>query len=339
VQPGFSTISTAEGDWRIYSTVVGRNIVQISEPTAVREQLAASLAFRTILPLLILVPVLIVVILVTVSRGLKPLHRVALEVGERSAGALDPLPDNAVPTEVKPLVTALNDLLVRLGRSLGLQRSFIADAAHELRTPLTAVRLQLQLAERANSEDERKAAFSRLKGGIDRAAHLIDQLLALARSEPDAVVQSLTMVSLADVGKVVIAERASIAESKSVDLGLSVAAPVQVMAEADSVRVMLGNLVDNAIQYTPRGGRIDVEIMTQEGQACVIVTDTGPGIPVEERNRVFDRFYRLGTAGEPGTGLGLAIVRAIARRHRASVELAAGSGGTGLKVTVRFFGE
>jgi signal transduction histidine kinase len=144
------------------------------------------------------------------------------------------------------------------------------------------------------------------------------------------------MVNLTEVARQVVAERASIAEAKHVDLGLSGNTPLQVMGDAESLRVMLGNLVDNAIHYTPRDGTVDVEAALDRGQASLSVTDTGPGIPVEERERVFDRFYRRAAAGESGSGLGLAIVRKIAQRHRACVELGAGAGARGLKVTVRF---
>ncbi len=336
---GFSTVTTPQGDWRIYNAVVGNNVVQVSQPTSVREKLAADLALRTMLPLLVLVPVLFAMIWVTVGRGLRPLNEVASAVGKRSAGALESLPDNGLPQEVKPLVAALNALLARLGRSLSLQRSFIADAAHELRTPLTAVRLQLQMAERASTDAERVAAFAKLKGGIERATRLVEQLLTLARNEPDAADQPLAMVNLTDIARQVIAERASIAEAKRLDFGLSGSTPVLTMGDADALQVLLGNLVDNSIHYTPSGGTVDVEVASKDGQACLIVTDTGPGIPAEERGRVFDRFYRSETTGAPGSGLGLAIVRKIAQRHRAAVDLGSNADGAGLKVTVCFSGE
>ena len=336
---GFSTVSTPDGSWRVFSALVGNSIIQVSQPMSIREELAASMALRTMLPLLILLPVLIAVIWVTVGRGLRPLNEVASAVGKRSADALEPLPDNGLPKEVKPLVAALNALLARLGRSLSLQRSFIADAAHELRTPLTAVRLQLQVAERASTETERVAGFTKLKGGIERVTRLVEQLLTLARSEPEAAEEPFAMVNLTDVARQVVAERASIAEAKRLDLGLLGNTPILTMGDAEALRVMLGNLVDNAIHYTPSGGTVDVGVAAKDGQACLIVTDTGPGIPAEERERVFDRFYRSETAGVPGSGLGLAIVRKIAQRHRASVDLGPGAGGRGLKVTVRFPGE
>lgn len=333
---GFSTVKTPIGNWRVYNAVIGNNVVQVSQPTSVREKLAAALALRTMLPLLILLPLLIALIWVTVGRGLKPLTEVASAVGSRSAEALDPLPDTSLPDEVRPLVGALNSLLARLGRSLNLQRSFIADAAHELRTPLTAVRLQLQVAERAVTEAGRVTAFGELKAGIDRATRLVEQLLALARSEPEAAERPLTNVSLTDVARQVIAERASIAEVKHLDLGFAGDIPIRINGDAEALGVMLGNLIDNAVHYTPPEGTVDVAVLAKDGVVCLIVTDTGPGIPPELRERVFDRFYRSSNAGVPGSGLGLAIVRKIAERHQATVNLETGDGGRGLKVTVCF---
>lgn len=333
---GFSTVSTPDGSWRVFSALVGNSIIQVSQPMSLREELAASMALRTMLPLLITLPVLIVLIWITVGRGLKPLNEVAAAVGKRSADALQPLPDHRLPREVKPLVTALNDLLLRLGRALSSQRTFIADAAHELRTPLTAVKLQIQLAERAVTDAERAAAFARLKGGTERAIHLVAQLLTLARNEPEAASQPFTPIDLTDVARQVVAEQAPIAAARNLELGLSSTTPVPIVGDPVALRAMLGNLVINAIHYTPPGGAIDVAANTQNGHASLAVIDTGPGIPAAERARVFDRFYRHETAGVTGSGLGLAIVQKVAQRHGASVELGEGPGGRGLKVTVRF---
>ena len=336
VEFGFSTVATPRGDWRVFNTLIDGNIVQVSQPMRARRELAAGLALRTMLPLLILLPLLIGLVWIAVTRGLKPLNAVAAALGRRSEDALEPLPVRRVPEEVKPLVEALNDLLARLGRALELQKSFIADAAHELRTPLTAVSLQIQVAERARTDDERAAAFAQLRAGADRAGRLVQQLLTLARSEPGAAERPLTTVDLTGIAREVVAEHAPIAEANGVELGLSADAPVTVAGDRDALRTLLANLVDNAVHYTPRGGTVDVAVTVTDGQPCWIVTDTGPGIPVEEREHVFNRFYRRDIAGAGGSGLGLAIVQRVAQRHRATVELADGPDGRGLKVTVRF---
>ena len=164
----------------------------------------------------------------------------------------------------------------------------------------------------------------------------MQQLLTLARNEPGAAERPLARVDITDIARQVVAEHAPVAEAQGLDLGLSADSPVFAMGDADALHTMLGNLVDNAIKYTPRGGVVDVAVTTADGRACWVVTDSGPGIPAAERERVFDRFYRHETAGVTGSGLGLAIVQRIAQRHRAAVELADGTNGRGLRVTVRF---
>lgn len=338
VTPGFASITGPEGNWRIYTTTVRNNTVQVAQSTRVREALATDMALRAMLPLVALFPALIALVWITVGRGLRPLDEIAAALRARSAISPEPLTDRPVPDEVRPLVTALNDLLTRLEQAVRLQRSFIADAAHELRTPLTAVMLQLQLAERAQSDQARQAALARLKGGLERATHLVKQLLELARAEPEGSSHALALepVSLSGVVREVLAEQASMAEAKGIDLGTSGETDVTVHGHGDSLRVLLGNLVDNAIRYTPRGGTIDVDALLQDGHPCLVVRDTGRGIPAAERERVFDRFYRHDDGSTTGSGLGLAIVQKLAERHQARVILEDGPGGTGLSVTVRF---
>ena len=333
---GFSTVATPRGDWRVYSTLIAGNVIQVSQPMRARDELAAGLALRALLPFLILLPALLIFIWITVGRGLAPLENLAGAVNRRSEDALEPLPAEPLPAEVKPLVAALNDLLRRLGDALTLQRAFIADAAHELRTPLTAVKLQIQLAERASSPDERSKAFSRLKAGADRAAHLVQQLLTLARNEAGAGERTLAAVDLTQIARDAVAEEAAIAEAKGVELGLTADGPVNTAGDPDALRTLIGNLIDNAVRYTQAGGSVDVAAKMSAGRPTWVVTDSGPGIPAAERQRVFDRFYRADTGGVEGSGLGLSIVQRIAQRHRAAVELTGGPGGQGLTVTVRF---
>ena len=335
-QLGFNTVNTSEGAWRVFSVQLHDRIIQVAQPMRVREHLAAQQAFRTLLPFTLLIPVLGVLIWAIVGRGLQPLDAVARAVGERSATALAPLADTGLPTEVQPLVRALNDLLSRLGHSIDAQRAFIADAAHELRTPLTAVQLQVQLAERAKTKEERSLAFADLKDGLKRAIHMVRQLLTLARQEPDVTGRPFAPVDLADVARQVLGEQAPMAEAKQIDLGARRLEPVTVLGDAEALRVMLSNLIDNAIRYIPSGGRIDVAVTREDGSPVVSVTDNGLGIPREERERVLDRFYRREGTEIAGSGLGLAIVKNVAIRHRATLSLSDGDGGVGLRVTVRF---
>ena len=335
---GFSTVSMPTGNWRVYTALVGNNVIQVSQPTSMREELATGMALRTMVPMVVLLPFLLLILWWTIGRELKPVNEVAHAVAARSADALEPLPDNDVPDEIKPLILALNGLLDRLGRSLDIQREFVADAAHELRTPLTALRLQIQLAERATTDAERAVAFEQLKGGTDRATRLVEQLLAMARSDPEAAERKHGPVDLAAVARETVMDLAPIAATKSIDLGFDdhkANAPI-VDGDADDLRMLLSNLVDNAIRYTPSNGTIDVDISSDQREITLEVTDNGPGIPPEDRERVFDRFYRRASDETTGSGLGLAIVRRIAQRHGATTALSDGADGHGLNVTVRF---
>jgi two-component system OmpR family sensor kinase len=238
---------------------------------------------------------------------------------------------------VRPLVDALNDLLVRLGVALDRERAFMADAAHELRTPLTALHLQMGTLSRAANEAERDDAMGKLSAGMQRAIRLVEQMLSLARQEPR--VESIRApVPLADIARDVVAELVPLADAKQIDLGISNSQPAVVMGDPDALRTLTRNLVDNAVRYTPAGGRVDVSVENggDGGQTLLKIVDNGPGIPPEERSRVLDRFYRRPGTSPPGSGLGMAIVKAIADTHGATLELDSGPAGTGLAVSVRF---
>ncbi|MGH8800777.1 MAG: sensor histidine kinase, partial [Casimicrobiaceae bacterium] len=241
-----------------------------------------------------------------------------------------------LPAELRPLGESLNGLLARLSDALSAQRRFTADAAHELRTPLAAVTLQLDLARRAGSPGELAASLSDLEVGVARASHVVEQLMTLASVEPEALAAQKSRCDLVAIAKDVIVARAGLAERKGLDLGLARAEPASIDGNPASLTILLSNLVDNALRYTPVGGRIDVAVGIADGVSILSVSDTGPGIPPTERERVFDRFYRGANADEPGSGLGLSIVKRIADAHGATVALDAPTTGTGLIVTVRF---
>ncbi|QJD30306.1 ATP-binding protein [Methylococcus geothermalis] len=337
VGTGYATVETREGAWRVFATPLGRRVIQVAQPMSVRNKLALEAASRVLMPFVVLLPVLSLAIWVIVGRGLAPLRRLARAVAARTPQSLEPLSETPIPEEALPLVRSLNDLLARLSEALAAQRAFIADAAHELRTPIAAMQLQADLAEHAETADERSAAMEDLKAGVRRAGRAVQQLLTLARQEPDAVSVPLTRVVLADIARQVVAEHAGLAARKSIDFGFAeVDADLSVTGDPGALRTLLANLVDNAVHYTPRGGVVDVSVRrAEDGRPCLEVVDTGPGIPAAERNRVFDRFYRGAETPEPGTGLGLAIVRAIADRHGACITLGEGEK-KGLRVRVAF---
>ena len=332
---GLSTVSSDSGDWRVYRIDAQNQVVQVAQPMRLRRERAAEGALRALVPLIVALPLLAVLIWVVVGRGLAPLTGLTRSLGARGPNALGPLPEAPLPEEVRPLVSALNDLLARLGRALDRERAFIADAAHELRTPLAAVSLQLQVLERTPEGSEREQALARLKAGVQRCTRLVQQLLDLARQGEAAAGRPFARVDLFDVAREVAIEQAPLAAARGVDFGLdAVTAPIQ--GDPEGLRVALGNLVDNAIRHTPPGGKVVIQVRVDGDAAIVEVLDTGPGIPRAERERVFDRFHRGGGAEGSGSGLGLAIVREIAGRHGATVELADRDGGPGLCVRMRF---
>ncbi|MGH9933451.1 MAG: ATP-binding protein [Pyrinomonadaceae bacterium] len=334
---GFKTVSARDDRWRVYGEDRHDRFVQVAQPTSVRQELAAGLAIRSLLPFLALIPALVVLIAVVVGRSLRPLQRVAKAVGRRTPYALHPLPIEELPPELRPMLDALNDLLGRLDQALSAQRAFVADAAHELRTPLMALKLQLQLAERAKTDEQRNVALAKLHDRLDRATHLVHQLLTLARHEPQMEEQVWEAINLQQLAQQVVTDQTPLAESKGIDLGVEVNADSTIInGHADGLRIMLGNLVDNAIRYTPSNGRVDVIVLMQNGHPTLRVVDTGPGIPSEERSRVFDRFFRREGSGVSGSGLGLAIVKNIADYHAATIHLNDNPSGQGLVVTIVF---
>lgn len=337
---GFSDIPHPDGDVRVFAIQVGEAVVQVGQPIRVREQMAFRAALWTLLPLSILLPVLALLVWSIVRRGMAPFSRLAGAVTARTPAALEPFEERGVPSEALPLVHALNDLLARLQAAMAAQRAFVADAAHELRTPLAALKLQLQLAERAAEGPERAAALAELSAGLERGTHLVQQLLTLARLDPGAgkPAAARARVELPGLVRQAVADHAVLAEAKGVDLGAArVEEGAAVEGEPAALRTLLANLVDNAVRYTPAGGRVDVSAGREGGAPYLEVADTGPGIPPAERGRVLDRFYRAPGAAEGGSGLGLSIVQAIVDRHGAALSLSETPGG-GLTVRVRFAG-
>jgi len=336
---GFATENTREGRWRVFGVQAPTSVIQVAQPMSVREQRAVELALQTLKPFALLLPVLALIIWFAVGHALEPLQRLTALVKARRVNALDSLPDANLPEEVRPLVLALNDLLARLHAALERERAFMADAAHELRTPLTALHLQMEMLARASGEGERAAAMSTLSAGMQRAIRLVEQMLALARQEPRAEVLRVP-VRLDDLAREVVAELVPLADAGRIDLGVAAAQAVSVQGDPDALATLLRNLVDNAVRYTPSGGRVDVSVEAAAADAAygarLTVSDNGPGIPPAERPRVFDRFYRRAGTVQPGSGLGLAIVRAIATAHGATVQLADGPSGKGLAVSVLF---
>jgi len=338
-QEGLSRPVIAGEGWIVYSSVGPGGVTQAAQRVAQRHQMAAESGAKVFPPMFILIVVVGGLLVYGLRRGMRPLDKAARDVAAKSAQSLAPIADSAVPREIKPLVRSINDLLGRLASSFSAQRRFLADAAHELRTPITALRLQLALLRQSTDSPTREGALQELEKGIARSQRLIQQLMAVARSGPDGEAPRLTSVDLDELVRSTVVAFSLQADQAGIDLGARADQGAVVRADADQLQVLLNNLVENALRYTPRGGLVDVEADTHDGQTRLRVIDSGPGIPESERQRVFDRFYRGPNAqaerGE-GSGLGLGIVRAIAERHAAQVGLYTAPSGRGLEVCVVF---
>ncbi|NGZ84802.1 ATP-binding protein [Duganella aceris] len=333
---GYRTIAARGERWRVYAEVRAGYFVQVAQPIAVRKRVAAHMALRVMPPLLLLLPALAVMIWVVVGAALRPLERLAQAVRGRSASALQPLDTDGLPPELMPIAASLNSLLIKIDSAMSAQRNFVADAAHELRSPLTALKLQLQLAERAGDEAARAESFRKLHERLDRSTHLVQQLLTLARHEQTQAPPPRLPCDLLALAQTVVSDHAIHAETKGIDLGIAEdASSLVAQVHVEGFKVMLSNLVDNALRYTQAGGQVDVAVAREHGRACLRVSDNGPGVPPAERARLFDRFYRPDGNALWGCGLGMSIVKNVVDGHGAEIELSSNASGVGLVVTVR----
>ncbi len=337
---GFSDVSDRGRTYRVFSVQTADQVIQVAQDLSVRRRMASQLAWRTAMPTLLMLPLLGLVVWGVISRSLAPVERVRAQLAGRAPGDLAPVPAADLPGELRPMVQEFNALLGRVRRAFEDQQHFVADAAHELRTPLAALKLQLQALRQGSERAEgSEPGLQRLEQGIERASHLIEQLLSLARQEGAAAPQARVPVALDELCRQAVADASELGALRGVDVGLDVCDPACVMGQGDGLRVLLRNLLDNAIKYSPTGGQVDLSLHATpgEGQVLLVVEDSGPGIPPQERQRVFDRFYRSSKAATqaPGSGLGLAIVRAIAERHGAQLRLAQSRRLGGLQVEVR----
>lgn len=278
-------------------------------------------------------PMLALLIWFGIGAGLRPLLQLKQEVKQRTANQLVPLATADVPEEVLPLVTALNDLFTRLEDAFESERRFTADAAHELRTPLAALKIQAQVAMRSSDIAERNTALENVLRGVDRATRLVQQLLTLARVDPETAVASFSQVNLQALTASVMADLEPLAHAKQIEMLLEEGLAAYVFGDDAQLSLLLRNLLDNAIRYTPAGGLVSVRVTDLNG-VHLEVRDTGPGIPEAEREQVLQRFYRIAGSGEEGSGLGLSIVRRIADLHGARMELSNNAAGEGLLVQV-----
>ena len=312
--------------------------IQVAERVTARDEFARQIILRMMLPQGILILLAGFAVWYGVGRGLAPLSSLRREIESRSHRDLSALSEEQAPREVRPLIHAINDLLVRLGTAIATQQRFIADAAHQLRTPIAGLKTQTELALRQSQPGNMHDTLRQLQTAAEQSTRLVNQLLALARAEPGARREhAVERLDLARLARDATTEWVPRALARHIDLGYDGEdGAAWIAGDAFLVRDMLGNLLDNAIRYTQHGGQVTVRVTAGTDAVVLTVEDNGPGIPGEERERVFERFYRVLGTGTEGCGLGLAIVREIASSHRAEVTLAAGAGGQGTVARVAF---
>jgi two-component system OmpR family sensor kinase len=333
---GLQSVRPGKLGWRIAVTSLPSGArIAVGQRAAVRGELARSSARQVILPLLLLLPILMLVGHVIVRRTFRPIDAVAAGLDRRSDEDLRAMADDRLPTEIRPFVLAINRMLARLDQVMAIQRRFVADAAHELRSPLTALSLQAERLQESDMSEQARERLTTLRQGIRRSQNLVVQLLALARAQ-DQPVASEQRASVQKIFREVLEDLVPLAERKQIDIGVSGADEVVLSVSEMDLSILVKNLVDNAIRYTPNHGRVDLAVRIEGHNAVLQVSDTGPGIPQLERSRVFEPFYRTLGSDETGSGLGLSIVKAIADRIHAQVRLSESDaiGHTGLLVQV-----
>jgi two-component system OmpR family sensor kinase len=338
---GFSRKDINGESWRIYRADGAHVIVQIAQPETARLSAIHEISAQLLGPLLLQVPLLILVVWLSVRHGVIPLDLLSKVIAQRKPGALTAIDGTDQPRELQPLIATLNELLARLSAALQQQRNFVADAAHELRTPIAALQLQLDLLERATEPADRAQAIAQLHNGLQRTTHLIQQLLSIARAESGSATPFLQLVNLPSVIETTMERHLPYARKRQLDLGVTRLESASISCARGDIESVLDNLVSNAIRYTPYGGRVDLALYCDQLYAVIEITDSGLGIPPLERERIFDRFYRVlqknvDEGVVEGSGLGLAIVKTICDRYQAIIQIDSGDNGKGTRFTVRW---
>lgn len=330
-------ITEFEGEkWRAYVAGTPHFVIQVSQPEKARIHFIREMALHLLYPMLAQIPLIGLFIWLAVGRSLAPLSEISRAISKRSATSLEPVRGKKTPIEIQPMVQELNALLVRLKSSLDTQKRFTADAAHELRTPLAALQLQLGILARAANDYERTQAKARLQQGIDRAAHVVQQLLILARLEPESTELKYAPIDLALIAHGIVERLADQAFQKPIDFGVSRAESAMVSGDREALGIAVENIVDNALRYTPEGGKVDICTYAQADEAIIEVQDNGIGIPEQERSRIFERFHRVVGTDTDGTGLGLAIAKNIVEQHGGTITVEKNGDGRGSRFTLRF---
>ncbi|NEJ71850.1 two-component sensor histidine kinase [Rhizobium phaseoli] len=335
---GFSTFRADAEEWRLFTDKGDpARTVMVAQRTAERDELAADAAWNSAWPFLLAIPLSWLAAYWLVGAIMERLHILAGRVENRVVEDIDPLSVEDAPVEVRPLVLAINRAFDRVRATLEQQRAFLADAAHELRTPVTALSLQIDNLRQAGQPEERDAAVADLEAGVRRATQVATQLLRLARSESgERPGREAATVHLGEALQECLGRFLATADAKAIDLGMVQSVPCLVRSDPAELAAILDVVVDNALRYTADHGQVDLAVLTHDDHAVLSVTDNGPGIPAELRERVFDRFYRIDPSKTDGSGLGLAIARNLAGRYGGAIRLMDNPAGRGLRVVLEW---
>jgi two-component system, OmpR family, sensor histidine kinase QseC len=336
---GFSDVELNGERWRYYRQRDERRDldVLVGEDDKDRHELAHKVAWSNLTPFLFGLPLLALLAMLAVYFGLRPLRRLTQSLRQLSPEQLSHVTVRNAPKEIVPVVGALNSLLDRIARTIENERRFTADASHELRTPIAALHSQIQAAQLSSNKEERMESLSKALQGADRMSHLVGQLLTLSRLDESSSPPDAGAINLAELVQECCAELGTGALAKHIEIELAAEAQPEVYGSSDMLRIMLRNLMDNAIRYTPEGGRLNVVLrLAGEGRAEIEIADSGAGVSDENLALLGQRFNRLNQTEESGVGLGLSIVRRIAEIHRAEVSFSRAAELGGLSVTVTF---
>lgn len=334
---GFNFFDARGTTYKLYSLRYGNHLIQIAQDRAARRSLARNLAFRTTVPIIIMVTLLLFMVWWVVTSSLAPVTRVQRQIATRKAESLDGVDTTGLPNEVRPLVEEINLLLRRMHHAFDAQKNFVADAAHELRSPLAALKLQVEQLRRSNTDKDREVAVQRLGCGIDRATRLMEQLMVLAKQQANAdLLSNARPVEVNRLCLLAFNDVFPLAQQKHMDMGLMQSDECYVVGQEDALRIMLCNILDNSIKYSPERSKIDFRVKSSARSVSLVIEDNGPGIPQSDLERVMDRFYRIPGNPVSGSGLGLSIVQAIADLHTAKIELEKSAALGGLQVSVIF---
>lgn len=336
-EKGFNNILIDEYNWRTFS-LLSRNQQYrciTAERIDVRNELIVKINNDLFYMFILLVPALSLVLYLSIDKGLKPLQRLAAQINRRGGDNLELITNDYKYTEIVTIKNALNQLLNRLNRTLAREKRITSDAAHELRTPLAAIRLHTELAKNAKNREQQNESLDQVVQGVDRTTHLVEQLLTLARLEPELLDKDFCDVDLSTVIIEECALLSPLAIEKEIDISFDETDVEPINGHEPSLRLLIRNLLTNAIAYTPEEGKVSISLSKDEEHTVLVVEDSGPGISEEDRERVLERFYRVNNQQVPGCGIGLSIVDRVVQMHRGSMLLSQADSGTGLRVVIK----